>query len=820
MSEKTRQSQKQGPILPSQSQKIKTLFKNDKSFDSNVNAEDHKQKNWDKLIKKISFEPPNDEYYSSFSVKPGFWFWKQLAMYEKSNNELKVRIPDTFIVLGNNNFVWMTYSEKTGKIERKNELTTTQVEFEAAVKRKLDRRLPGIDSYLFVHRSPGRIENEISKNVFTKSQCDPINSGSPKVDHPSMLQEYIYPKGQNAAITRICYKTGNSREMASSYGFKLVNYQLLHDPSSKQSISKKATICKDAVDSFEFTPLFSGAVDALKSDLEKLVKFMERAHHVILTELVADFIIDVNNVPYLYNVKALKMDPPGIKINKNLDELSCSVYCKLCGNIFKKDDASKILTYKLLWEFEKHLKKRGIILKDIDLTHNSTRPCRVCDLCYDVVVAEHKLIDYVQKFALAQNIQLKDLFVKVPTESNAKNRPVFVSNILRQWRLLFYIKELKFESKYKPFLETIKFDNRILYFHLRVGNCKACFPVELKRTPGESSNITYSINILKLVYFFSEPLNEITPFLKDSEIQFRITETENWNSELASGSTKTLNNFQFETFDGQKQENMVYLFFKHNEFASLKIIVGMVSDGECNTASMNLYKYANVYFPDDDFYSCNIFPSQWIEIFSEDSSHFNQKIEQEAQKYESFKYKDKLEILKNELVSRHKEEKRLNGNFSTKSQTDNRAKSSAYKYIRIDEGKGKESLKSSKKSDLRVHKNEFVNSNTQSRLQKENFFDSQSEERPEHRLKTALPKIRLAVQHKRKHQSSKTFNHEVVGQKPLPVVTMLPDMNKFINQWLDEKQHEDSLYEKYINALNTKPKVAAGQEASDEQSSN
>ena len=33
-----------------------------------------------------------------------------------------------------------------------------------------------------------------------------------------------------------------------------------------------------------------------------------------------------------------------------IDQLTCSVYCKLCGIIFKKDDASKVLTYKLLWE--------------------------------------------------------------------------------------------------------------------------------------------------------------------------------------------------------------------------------------------------------------------------------------------------------------------------------------------------------------------------------------------------------------------------------------------------------------------------------------
>ena len=78
---------------------------------------------------------------------------------------------------------------------------------------------------------------------------------------------------------------------------------------------------------------------------------------------------------------------------KKLDELTCSVYCKLCSIIFKKDDASKVLTYKLLWELVQHLKKRNVHLPGIKVSHSSTRPCRVCDLCYMLVVTEHELIE-------------------------------------------------------------------------------------------------------------------------------------------------------------------------------------------------------------------------------------------------------------------------------------------------------------------------------------------------------------------------------------------------------------------------------------------
>lgn len=67
----------------------------------------------------------------------------------------------------------------------------------------------------------------------------------------------------------------------------------------------------------------------------------------------------------LENVAPFLMQQEELGAKKNLDSLTCSVYCKLCGLIFKKDDASKTLTYKLLWELIQHLKKRGIFLKDI-----------------------------------------------------------------------------------------------------------------------------------------------------------------------------------------------------------------------------------------------------------------------------------------------------------------------------------------------------------------------------------------------------------------------------------------------------------------------
>ena len=57
-------------------------------------------------------------------------------------------------------------------------------------------------------------------------------------------------------------------------------------------------------------------------------------------------------------------------------------------------------------------------------------------------------------------------------------------------------------------------------------------------------------------------------------------------------------------------------------------MAGLVCDGDFNTASMNLHKFNDVYFPNDDFYNCNIFPEEWIEIFMSevDQRHRGRKV--------------------------------------------------------------------------------------------------------------------------------------------------------------------------------------------------
>jgi hypothetical protein len=50
----------------------------------------------------------------------------------------------------------------------------------------------------------------------------------------------------------------------------------------------------------------------------------------------------------------------------------------------------------------------------------------------------------------------------------------------------------------------------------------------------------------------------------------------------------------------------------------LSLQAGLVCDSEkqkYNTGNLNLYRYHNIFFPDESFYNANEFPDEWMEMF-------------------------------------------------------------------------------------------------------------------------------------------------------------------------------------------------------------
>ena len=127
---------------------------------------------------------------------------------------------------------------------------------------------------------------------------------------------------------------------------------------------------------------------------------------------------------------------------------------------------------------------------------------------------------------------------------------------------------------------------------------------------------TYKINYIRVHYFFSEE-NSISKFLSETEIKCRLTQGTDWNSFIAEGSSKTISHFKNRFEGGQRHSQQMLLFFEDATYCTLTLQVGLVCDKQYNTSKMNLYKYNDIYFPDDSYHNANEFPAEWMEMFED-----------------------------------------------------------------------------------------------------------------------------------------------------------------------------------------------------------
>ena len=74
--------------------------------------------------------------------------------------------------------------------------------------------------------------------------------------------------------------------------------------------------------------------------------------------------------------------------------------------------------------------------------------CKVCDICYHLVVQEHELIETERQYARAQHIPLTEQEAehekrdKSPSHHAEKLTSDYIRNSLDQWRILFYFKDI------------------------------------------------------------------------------------------------------------------------------------------------------------------------------------------------------------------------------------------------------------------------------------------------------------------------------------------------------------------------------------------
>ena len=85
-----------------------------------------KKRRWTLIIKKISFLPNPEDYYSKLTIKPGFHFWKALALSKYPLSNLRVNIPESLLLL---DVPYLIYTDElSGKIIRKPDASYNEFE--------------------------------------------------------------------------------------------------------------------------------------------------------------------------------------------------------------------------------------------------------------------------------------------------------------------------------------------------------------------------------------------------------------------------------------------------------------------------------------------------------------------------------------------------------------------------------------------------------------------------------------------------------------------------------------------------------------------
>lgn len=131
-----------------------------------------------------------------------------------------------------------------------------------------------------------------------------------------------------------------------------------------------------------------------------LVNYLEKGQGVKITELVLDFVVDQNKKPWLLELRVIR--------SRNLSKLwdicsseeiellteknNNSQNCHLCNMNFSKQQLKKLITNKLIWELIAHLQSRKINIEHVPYLRKEGMSY-VCEVCYQVIVAEHRLID-------------------------------------------------------------------------------------------------------------------------------------------------------------------------------------------------------------------------------------------------------------------------------------------------------------------------------------------------------------------------------------------------------------------------------------------
>ena len=123
-----------------------------------------------------------------------------------------------------------------------------------------------------------------------------------------LCQKFIPPYAYTPNILRLYYSSPSYKKQKKSYGYKLLN----NHPMSVETFMKKHRqthnyiVNPDKKSSYSMSILKGKCLKAFEEMAQSLLEYLEKGFPVKITELVLDFVTDINKEPWLIEVKAIK----------------------------------------------------------------------------------------------------------------------------------------------------------------------------------------------------------------------------------------------------------------------------------------------------------------------------------------------------------------------------------------------------------------------------------------------------------------------------------------------------------------------------------
>lgn len=571
------------------------------------------ERRWQKMMEKVNFNLPSEDYYTTTPLQPGLNFFISLAMHPRVE-ELRVNMPNSLLI--KDKIYWVHFNTAKQKIVMSDDFLP--MEFYNSLKKGKEEL-----TYPAILRTPEELSTFRPEILDWSKLYDKIFKS--QLPSSGIIQEYIINTSERPCTTRL-HLVNNTRDNKSSSAFAMTNT----DCALETYHQGKYCLCSDKHDGIEVYPLYGHALARVESQGRKLLDFIHKAYYLRINEIVIDFVRDRAGNYWILNVKGFKLDESIIvarelreneekelskaarqehRKSKREERLS-SMTCKMCLLSYKSFEMDKVLPFKMLLLYKQHVHRSG--RKAIDLGHLRVLAVdflshwvRLCSVCYMLVIHEYELIETENKLAECMNVPVKNADFMAKEDYQ---HPAFLPAELPQWRSILYFHSLEFV---KPQLNAMK----NLHVHYSLFDVRYSFAV----SPDWIKDTCATFNIARLYYFFAALDHSVPRFCETLEMPFRLTRGPDWENCIASGISNP-----FKDFTGQMEEGTaihqpfkVLLFRNDEEAVRLRFVVGLACDLPVKIKSLpiTITKMYGLYLPEESYFSSDPLPPQWLEIF-------------------------------------------------------------------------------------------------------------------------------------------------------------------------------------------------------------